>query len=107
MSPLRYDLRFYIPEDGILHSHRRENLKSSLFSHVFHLPTFLFPRIAAEPRDERDRGTAGQGQTNKYATDAMDELSQLSYVTKTLRYLDLELSAINAVFACVTECNKL
>jgi hypothetical protein len=28
MFPLRYELGFYIPEDGILHSHRRENLKS-------------------------------------------------------------------------------
>jgi hypothetical protein len=28
MSPVRYDLGFYIPEDGILHSRRRENLKS-------------------------------------------------------------------------------
>jgi hypothetical protein len=28
MPPVRYKLGFYIPEDGILHSHRRENLKS-------------------------------------------------------------------------------
>jgi hypothetical protein len=28
MSPMRYELGFYIPEDDILHSHRRENLKS-------------------------------------------------------------------------------
>jgi hypothetical protein len=28
MSPVRYKLGFYIPEDDILHSHRRENLKS-------------------------------------------------------------------------------
>jgi hypothetical protein len=28
MFPVRYDLGFYIPEDGILHSQRRENLKS-------------------------------------------------------------------------------
>jgi hypothetical protein len=28
MSPVRYELDFYIPEDGILHSHSRENLKS-------------------------------------------------------------------------------
>jgi hypothetical protein len=28
MSPVWYELGFYIPEDGILHSHRRENLKS-------------------------------------------------------------------------------
>jgi hypothetical protein len=26
--PLRYELGFYIPEDGIVHSHRRENLIS-------------------------------------------------------------------------------
>jgi hypothetical protein len=28
VSPVRYELGFYIPEDGILHSHRRENLIS-------------------------------------------------------------------------------
>jgi hypothetical protein len=28
MSPVKYELDFYIPEDGILHSHRRENLRS-------------------------------------------------------------------------------
>jgi hypothetical protein len=27
MSPVRYDLGFYIPEDRILHNHGRENLK--------------------------------------------------------------------------------
>jgi hypothetical protein len=28
MSPVRYELGIYISEDAILHSHRRENLKS-------------------------------------------------------------------------------
>jgi hypothetical protein len=28
VSPVRYELGFYIPEDGILDSHRHENLKS-------------------------------------------------------------------------------
>jgi hypothetical protein len=28
MFPMRYGLGFYNPEDGILHSHRRENLTS-------------------------------------------------------------------------------
>jgi hypothetical protein len=28
MSPVRYELGFYIPEDDILHSHRREIFKS-------------------------------------------------------------------------------
>jgi hypothetical protein len=27
VSPLRYELGFYIPEDDILHSHRRGNLR--------------------------------------------------------------------------------
>jgi hypothetical protein len=28
VSPVRYELGFYISENGILHSRRRENLKS-------------------------------------------------------------------------------
>jgi hypothetical protein len=28
VSPVKYEVGFYITEDGILHSHRRENLKS-------------------------------------------------------------------------------
>jgi hypothetical protein len=28
VSPVRYELGSYIPEDGIPHSHRKENLKS-------------------------------------------------------------------------------
>jgi hypothetical protein len=28
VSPVKYELGFYIPEDAILHSHRRENLTS-------------------------------------------------------------------------------
>jgi hypothetical protein len=28
VSPVKCELGFYIPEDDILHSHRRENLKS-------------------------------------------------------------------------------
>jgi hypothetical protein len=28
VSPVKYELGFYIPEDGILHSHCRENIKS-------------------------------------------------------------------------------
>jgi hypothetical protein len=27
VSPVKYELSFYIPQDCILHSHRRENLK--------------------------------------------------------------------------------
>jgi hypothetical protein len=28
VSPVKYELGFYIPKDGILHNHRRENLRS-------------------------------------------------------------------------------
>jgi hypothetical protein len=28
VSPVEYELGFYVPEDAILHSHGRENLKS-------------------------------------------------------------------------------
>jgi hypothetical protein len=35
VSPMRYELGFYIPEEGILHSYRRENLKSYTISWLF------------------------------------------------------------------------
>jgi hypothetical protein len=28
VSPVRYELGFYVPEDGVRHSHRRKNLTS-------------------------------------------------------------------------------
>jgi hypothetical protein len=34
VSPVRYEVGFYIPEDGVLHSHRHENLKSYNWTHV-------------------------------------------------------------------------
>jgi hypothetical protein len=34
MSSVRYELGFYIPEDGILHSYRLESLKSYKLCHV-------------------------------------------------------------------------
>jgi hypothetical protein len=34
VSPVRYDLGFYIPEDTNLHSHRREDLKSYYLRNV-------------------------------------------------------------------------
>jgi hypothetical protein len=36
MSPVKYELGFYIPEDDILHSHRRESLKSYTVSLCLH-----------------------------------------------------------------------
>jgi hypothetical protein len=35
VSPVKYELGFYIPEDDILHSHCRENLKSYIVKVAF------------------------------------------------------------------------
>jgi hypothetical protein len=35
VSPVKYERGFYIPEDDILHSDRRENLKSYMFPFCF------------------------------------------------------------------------
>jgi hypothetical protein len=44
VSPLRYELGFYIPEDDILRSHRRENLKSyCIKAYEFRFILFEFP----------------------------------------------------------------
>jgi hypothetical protein len=41
MSPVRYELGINIPEDGILHSHRRENPKSYMSVYYLHDVNFL------------------------------------------------------------------
>jgi hypothetical protein len=45
VSPVKYELGFYIPEHGILHSHRRESLKSYMYIMVCSLlhPTPVSP----------------------------------------------------------------
>jgi hypothetical protein len=35
VSPVKYEMGFYIPDDDILHSHRRESLKSYRVLHNF------------------------------------------------------------------------
>jgi hypothetical protein len=44
VSPVRYELEFYIPEDDILHSHRRENLKSYII--IFDASVMEYERTA-------------------------------------------------------------
>jgi hypothetical protein len=46
VSPVRYELDLYIPEDGILHCHRRENLKSYLLHLVCLEPDNLYNFLA-------------------------------------------------------------
>jgi hypothetical protein len=42
MSPVRYELGFYIPEDDVLHSHRRDNLKPYTLSDLVKFTENLF-----------------------------------------------------------------
>jgi hypothetical protein len=52
VSPVTYELRFYIPEDGILHSHRRENLEVYTENTLFQKLDLL--RCSSKERGTRD-----------------------------------------------------
>jgi hypothetical protein len=56
VSPVKYELGFYTPEDDILRSDRRENLRSSFFW----LPSPVAPQtnapFPADPRSSRATG---------------------------------------------------
>jgi hypothetical protein len=46
VSPVRYELSFYVPEDGILHSHRRGNIKSyRIFLDFFLIGSIMFKQL--------------------------------------------------------------
>jgi hypothetical protein len=51
VSSARYDLGFYIPEDGILHSNRRENFKSYI--------EVTCLRLVCNVSDESDKTSKG------------------------------------------------
>jgi hypothetical protein len=55
-SVLTRTTRRNIPEDGILHSHRRENLKSYLFPNTKHLSLFILRGYTAQEVTERRGG---------------------------------------------------
>jgi hypothetical protein len=60
VSPVKYELSFYIPEDGILNSHRRENLKSYIFLKLFILLlSKLWKRKSSEIGDKGERNFSG------------------------------------------------
>jgi hypothetical protein len=49
VSPVKYELSFYIPEDAILHSYRRENLKCYISVTVL-LKRQVNPNMRLHPR---------------------------------------------------------
>jgi hypothetical protein len=57
VSPVRYELGFYIPEDDILHSHCRENLKS--YYQKFNSGRTFPCRLTAMGSQRRERESSG------------------------------------------------
>jgi hypothetical protein len=60
VSPVRYELCFYIPEDGILHSDSHENLKSHTFlysSTLFLLMLAIFVYTVRHNCTSSERGS--------------------------------------------------
>jgi hypothetical protein len=49
VSPVKYEVGFYIPEDYILHSHRRVNLKSYIKKLEFFI--LIFKLVASGYKD--------------------------------------------------------
>jgi hypothetical protein len=47
MFPVRYELGFHIPEDDILHSHRRENFKSYIIKYIV-FSSLIYPNTPRE-----------------------------------------------------------
>jgi hypothetical protein len=45
VSPVKYELEVYIPEDGILHSHRRQYIESYIAHVLLYLIVFLLPPV--------------------------------------------------------------
>jgi hypothetical protein len=70
LFPVRYELGFYIPEDVILHSHCRENLKSSgvgcLGTEFFSEEDRLFSIASASHRRRLGQGICYTGRTNTH-----------------------------------------
>jgi hypothetical protein len=49
VSPVKYELGFYIPEDDILHSHRHQSQKSYITHNFFSYKRFHFPVVPVFP----------------------------------------------------------
>jgi hypothetical protein len=64
MSPVKYELGFYIPEDDILYSHRRENLKPYMLlgylTTLFCVPNISCHLIKLPDRKRLNRGDCSQ-----------------------------------------------
>jgi hypothetical protein len=75
---VRYGLGFYILEDGILHSHRRENLKSYMKNAVFWDVTLC--GSCENRRFGRTYIIQHQGDHNQRARDTVNSNYQPKYV---------------------------
>jgi hypothetical protein len=84
VSRLKYELGFYIPEDDILHSHRRENLKSYMRKLCF--PDFKDDNACNQTKYGIQRCLSNQ--TRGLSLDVRKcviRVSEMKYSTRVLR----------------------
>jgi hypothetical protein len=65
MSPVRYELGVYTTEDGILHSHGRENFESYIFAFILDVEVcriYIALQHPAERVQHAERRTSGKQQ---------------------------------------------
>jgi hypothetical protein len=68
VSPVKYELGFYIPEDDILHSHCRENLKSYISQIVLKCNVTICPQFPLLPLDVPNWRSESSCETRKSPT---------------------------------------
>jgi hypothetical protein len=82
---MRYELGFYMPEDSIPHSHRRENIKSYSLSpvsvHILHYPEYETNSL---PITDSVKGIYYfQALKNNCCEDDYEQFSELSDIFKS------------------------
>jgi hypothetical protein len=91
VSPLKYELVFYIREDDILHSDRRENLKS------YRLPVLLTSMTRQD--DKRGPGTQVTLIVHAYVT-RRDETRYSSFLTVQVPVMSFKFASALAILVC-------
>jgi hypothetical protein len=75
MSPVRYELGVYIPEDDIPHSHRRENLKSYHKIGFMRLPSVMRHPVKYASCKEHHTGSVGEGSLLHNSANSCDNMT--------------------------------
>jgi hypothetical protein len=112
VSPLRYELGFYIPEDDILHSHRCENLTPHIFKNKIHcsrpdaaglrLPTKQIRRTATFDVCNISRPSPSTGPTARHDSQEHPQVFGRFRNTQHLSIACIALCLISMSYAIIT-----